>query len=153
MLCGLEKEWLAGPGVMRWWGWGKLASVVSGVNCLELRNAFCVGLLEAAESSVVEVAGVARITVSPGDDAAVHTGRVAVPDIQVNARNGLAGPGVDDLEVESHGHPCRAVGDVATYQLAADIIGPFCRLGLEYTGGVVGEEIFWICLEGDVGVL
>lgn len=62
---------------------GGTSSVVARENGLELSDTVCIGLLNTAEESRLEVGSIVTVSVAPSSDATVNTGRVTVPDIHV----------------------------------------------------------------------
>jgi hypothetical protein len=95
--------------------------VVAREDGLELGDAVGVGGLDAAQPGVVEVGQVVRVAVASSDDAAVHAGRVAVPDLKVHIRDRVAGGYVDDLVVHQERHADLVFGDVFADVLAGDV--------------------------------
>lgn len=117
---------------------GRAAVVVAWEQGLDLGNANLVRLLQAAEEGVVHVALVRGVAIAEGDDAGIHAlvrqhlsssnkrtigayGRVALPEVQVDVRHGLAGPRVDHLHVQIERHALLVLGDVAADKLAGDV--------------------------------
>jgi hypothetical protein len=90
---------------------------------LKLGDAVGVRGLDAAQPGVVEVGQVVRVAVAASDYAAVHAGRVAVPDFEIHIRDRVAGGYVDDLVVHQEGHAGLVFGDVLADVLAGDVWG------------------------------
>jgi hypothetical protein len=78
-------------------------------------------LLDAAEEGCVEVGFVVGVAVAVCYDAGVNAGAVAVPDLDVDVRDGLAGVDVDDLVVEGDVDAGFVVGDVLSDEFASNI--------------------------------
>jgi|SRR5688572_697847 hypothetical protein len=100
---------------------GSTASVVARENGLELCNAIGVGLLDTAEEGCVKVRGVVRVAVTARLNTGVDAGAVAMPDLDIHVRDGLASVDVDNLVVECDIDTRLRVGDVLSDELAADI--------------------------------
>jgi hypothetical protein len=78
------------------------ASIVARELGGELDNTISVRLLEATESSVVQVAGVCAVTVHVGFDTGVDTSGVGAPDIEISVGERLAGGDIDELGLKDH---------------------------------------------------
>lgn len=78
----------------------------------ELRYAFIIGGLEAAEEGVVDVGRVARVAVSGCYDAGVDASAIASPNFDHGARDGVTGFHVDDLGVEDEFHALLGFGEI-----------------------------------------
>lgn len=62
------------------------------------------------------------VSISSSGKGTVRTyGRVALPEVQVDIRHGLAGPRVDHLHVQIERHALLVLGDVAADKLAGDV--------------------------------
>ncbi len=100
---------------------GGSACVVAGEDGLELGYAVGVGRLDPAEPGLLGVGLVGGVAVAVGDDAAVHAGGVAVPDLDVNVGDGLAGGYVDDLVVEEQGNARLVLDHILADVLASHV--------------------------------
>lgn len=129
---------------------GRAAGVVARDDGLELDHTVDVGLLEAAEEGLVEVGGVVGVAVAGGYDAGVDACGVAVPGVDVNGRDGLAGRGVDELDVEVEGNTGLVLRHVCANQLAVDVVWALSDLWLENAGGIIGEEKGLVVANGDI---
>jgi len=63
-----------------------------------------------------------------------------VPEVHVHCWNGLAGAGVDELDVKVERDTLLAVGDVAADQLAVDVVRALRDFGLQDACRVVLEQ-------------
>jgi hypothetical protein len=103
-----------------------------------LDNAGGVRGLDAAEEGCVEVIGVGRVAVAVGLDAGVDAlgdvsscsyveergqtdGGVTVPDVHVDVREGVAGIGVDQLDVHVKGDTFLVLENVLADQFTGDV--------------------------------
>lgn len=100
---------------------GGTAGVVAGEDGLELGDAVRVGLLDAAEPGVVDVGLVGAVAVSAGHDARVDTGGIAVPHLEVDVGDGLAGVDVNDLVVEDDVDTLLLLDEVAADIFTSDV--------------------------------
>lgn len=99
---------------------GGASSVVTRERCIELQDSILVGELDTTVHGVVDVAGIGRVAVATSNNATVHAGTVAVPSLEGNLWDGLAGCGVDDLDVKCQRYTRVAVSDVLADILARD---------------------------------
>jgi hypothetical protein len=99
----------------------RAAGVVAREGGFEGCHAVGVCLLDAAEEGRVEVGFVVGVAVAVCYDAGVDAGAVAVPDLDVDVRDGLAGVDVDDLVVEGDVDAGFVVGDVLSDEFASNI--------------------------------
>lgn len=113
------------------------ALVVAGEDGLELDDTVVVGELDTTEEGGVQ-AGLA------GLDAGVDTGGVAVPDVDGDLGDGIAGVDVDVLDLEEDGDTVAELGldDVGAHVLADDVVGAVGDLRGEDAGGVGAEDVF-----------
>jgi hypothetical protein len=95
--------------------------VVAREDGLELDNTVGVSLLDTAEESLVDVGLIGGVAVAGSDDTGVNTGRVAVPHLEVDVRDRLAGIDVDDLVVDDGVDTSLVLSDVAADVLATNI--------------------------------
>lgn len=98
------------------------AGIMSREDGFELRDSIGIGLLDAAKPRVVDVGLVRGVSVPAGNYAAVYTGRVAVPHLDVDVSNGLAGIDVDYLVVDYGVDTGLVLDDVLTDILAPDVL-------------------------------
>lgn len=96
------------------------AGVVAGHDGVKGQDAVVVAELDAAEGGVVEAVGVVGVAVAAGLDAAVDACGVAVPRLEGDVGQGLAGGGVDKLDLKGQGDTGLGVGDVLANELARD---------------------------------
>ena len=96
-------------------------NVVTGEDGLELGDTVSVGLLDSPTKCGVDIGGIVRIAVSTGNNTRVDTSAVAVPDLDVDIRDGLTGVNVDDLVVEGNRNTRLIVRNILTDVLAANI--------------------------------
>lgn len=78
------------------------AGVVAREDGLELGDAIRVGSLDSSKPGVVDVCVIRAIAVAARDDARVDTCGVAVPHLEVDVGDWVAGLNVDDLVVEDN---------------------------------------------------
>ena len=97
------------------------AGVVTGEQRLELGNAVGVSGLDASQPGGINVGRVGRVSVAAGVDARVDAGRVAVPDLQVQIRDGLAGVDVNDLVVEDDVDTLLLLDDVVVDEFSSNV--------------------------------
>ncbi len=111
--------------------------VVTREDGLERGDAVVVRQLDAAQEGGVH-AGLAR-----GGDAAVDAGGVAVPDVDGDGGDGLAGVGVDVLHLEVHVDAVARLGllDVRPEVLADDVVRAVGDLGRQDAAGVGAEDV------------
>lgn len=97
------------------------SNVVPWVDTLESSNTVSISLLDAAEESCIDVGQIRRVAIALGDYTRVYTRGVAVPELEVNAGNRLAGVDVDDLVVQDDRNSTLAIGDIGADELTANI--------------------------------
>ena len=119
---------------------GGAAGVVAREQGIELDDTVLVGLGDAAEEGLVDVGRIVGVAIAAGNDTRVNTSRVAVPELEVDLGDGLAGVDVDDLDVKVQRHSLLVLGDVAADQLALDPVRALGSLGSEDAGVVASEE-------------
>lgn len=130
---------------------GSAAGVVTRECGVELYDTVLVSLGNAAEEGLVEVGFIAGVAIAAGNDARVNTSRVAVPELEVNLGNRLAGVDVDNLDVKVQRHSLLILGNVAADQLALDPVRALSNLGSEDAGVVASEEGSRVSVDGDAG--
>lgn len=128
---------------------GGTAGVVTGEGCVKLHNPALVGLVDTTEEGIVKVGSVRAVTIAAGRDARVDTGGVAVPQLDVDRGNRLAGVDINDLDVEVQRYTFLILGNVLTDQLALDPIGSLSYIWRKDAGVVAGEEDGGIGISGD----
>lgn len=99
---------------------------------VELNDSIIIGLLDATESSVVQVGSIVRVAIAIGLHTRVDTGGVAAPDIGPDSDERLAGVHVDELDVRHEGDTDLILGEVGADILAQDVEGANLALGVEY---------------------
>jgi hypothetical protein len=72
-----------------------------------------------------------------------------VPKVHVDSRDGLARAGVNELNIEVKRNTLLAVGDVATDELAINVVRTLSNFRLKNTGRVISEEKSLIVAVGD----
>lgn len=100
---------------------GGSAGVMTREKGQELTDTILVGLLNATQESLVDVAQVGRIAVTLGVDTGVDTSRVTVPHLKVDIRHRLTGINVDHLIVEDDLGPLLIFDDTVSDVFAGDI--------------------------------
>lgn len=113
---------------------------MAGDKSLESGNAFGIGSSNTAEESGVDIGAVRAVTVSRSDNAGVDTGGVAVPEVEVDVWNRLAGVDINDLDVDGHGHTLLRLGNVLTDEFTRDVVGSLSDFRDEDTAAVAFEE-------------
>lgn len=98
------------------------SGVMSWKDGVESQNAVGVAVLDPAESSLVDVGRVGRVSVTAGNNAAVYTSAVAVPHLKQHIRKRFTGIDVDDLDIEGQGDTRFAFCYIAANILARDIV-------------------------------
>lgn len=126
------------------------AGVVTGEDGVECCDTVGVCLLETTEESLVDVGKIAGVTVATGNDTRVYTGRVAMPPLEEDFRNRLAGVDVDDLNVDGHRNTLLILGNVLADILAGNVVRALGNFGSKDAGSVVGEENRWVGVDSDV---
>lgn len=116
------------------------AGIVTGKDGLEGGYAVLVGGLDASEESIVDVGSVRGITVTVGNDTAIDTRSVAVPDLEIEVRDGLAGVNIDNLVVEKEVDTLLVLGEVFANVLATDIIGSLGDIGGQNARIIASKE-------------
>jgi hypothetical protein len=130
---------------------GSAAGVVTRECGVELYDTVLISLGNATEEGLVEVGLIAGVAIAAGNNARVDTSRVAVPELEVDLRNGLAGVDVDDLDVKVQRHSLLVLGNVAADQLALDPVRALSNLRSEDAGVVASEEGGGVSVSGDTG--
>lgn len=97
------------------------AGVVAGEDGLELRDAIRVGALNSAKPGVVDVCVVGAVTVAACDDARIDTRGVAVPHLEVDVGDWVAGLNVNDLVVEDNAEALLFFNNVLADVFSCDI--------------------------------
>ncbi|KAI6770948.1 hypothetical protein HG531_009803 [Fusarium graminearum] len=97
------------------------AGVVTREDGLKLSNTVTVGLLDSAEPGLVDVCFVRVVAVAVCNDAGVNTSGVAVPHLEVDVGDGIAGLDIDDLVVEDNVESILLLDDVFSDILASDV--------------------------------
>lgn len=97
------------------------AGVVTREDGLKLSNTVAVGLLDSAEPGLVDVCFVRVVAVAVCNDAGVNTSGVAVPHLEVDVGDGIAGLDIDDLVVEDNVESILLLDDVFSDILASDV--------------------------------
>jgi hypothetical protein len=100
---------------------GGTGGVVTGEGGLELSDTVGVGLLDTTEEGVVNVGLIGGVTVARGNDTGVDTGGVAVPHLEVDVGDGLAGVDINDLVVNDGVNTLLVLADITTDVLATDV--------------------------------
>lgn len=100
---------------------GGTAGVVTGEDGLELSNTIIVGQLDTTQPGVVDVGLVGAVTVAAGNNTGVDTGRVAVPHLEVDIRDGLASVDINDLVVKDDIQTTLLLDDVLADILASNV--------------------------------
>ena len=127
------------------------ASVVSGHDRLVLSDSVGVRLHDSTQERCVQVGQIIRVAVARCRDARVDTRSVAVPEVHVDSRNGLARASVDELDVKVEGNTLLAVRDVAANELAVDVVGALGHLRLQDACRIVLEQKSLIVAVADAG--
>jgi hypothetical protein len=94
--------------------------VVARDDSIEGENTVVITVLDATQGSVVLVLRVVGVSVAAGADATVDASRVAVPGLKSNVGEGLAGGGVDQLDIKGQRHTRLVVGDILADELTGD---------------------------------
>lgn len=97
------------------------AGVVTGEDGLELSNTIRVGLLNASKPSLVNVGLIRAIAIAVGNDTRVYASGVAVPHLQVDIGDRVAGFDVNNLVVEDDVETLLIFNDVLTNVFAGHI--------------------------------
>ena len=97
------------------------AGVMAGKDGLELGHTITVGLLDPPKPRVVDVAAVGAVAVAGGNNAGVHPSGVAMPHLEVDIRNWIAGVDVDHLIVKDHVHTFLTFDDIFADVLSGNI--------------------------------
>jgi len=97
------------------------AGVVTREDRLELSNTIRVGLLDASKPSLVNVGLIRAIAIAVGNDTRVHASGVAVPHLEVNVGDWIAGFDVDDLVIEDNVETLLIFNDVLTNVFAGHV--------------------------------
>ncbi len=100
---------------------GGAGGVMAGEDGLELHNTVAVAQLDTAEPGVVDVGLIRRVTVTGSNNTGVDTGGVAVPHLQVDVGDGVAGVDVNDLVVNDGIDTTLFLDDVASDVLATNV--------------------------------
>ena len=101
---------------------------MTGENRLEGNNPLGIRLLDTSQESSIPSNFVAG-----GDNTRVVTGGIAVPDIDVDLRNGKAGRDVDVLNFEVERNSGLTFSDVLSDEFASDVVRTVCVFGSENT--------------------
>lgn len=96
------------------------ASIVAWHYGIERENAIAVTELDASESSIVRSVRVVGVTVATSTNTTVDASGVAVPSLESDVANRLAGSGVNELDVEGQRDTRLVIGDVLANKLARD---------------------------------
>lgn len=126
---------------------------MAGNNRLESGNALGIGSSDTAEESRVDIDAVRAVTVSRGDNTGVNAGGVAVPEVDVDVWNRLAGVDVDDLDVHGHGHTLLSLGNVLTDEFTGDVVGSLSDFWDENAAAVAFEEVGFGHIHVDAAVV
>jgi hypothetical protein len=106
---------------------------------LVLSNTVDISLHDSTQESCVQVGQIVRVAITRSRNTRVDTRGVAVPEIHVDRRNGLASAGVDELDVKVERNALLAVRDVAANQLAIDVVRALSDFRLQNAGRIVLE--------------
>lgn len=90
------------------------SSIVARESSVKLQDSVLIAELNTAEHGVINVGCVSRVSVSVSNYATVHAGGIAVPGFERNLRNGLAGRGIDDLNIKCQRHARVAISNILT---------------------------------------
>jgi len=63
-----------------------------------------------------------------------------MPEIYIYSGHGLAGRGIDELDVQGHWNTLLIFNEVLADHLTVDEIWTLRDFGLEYARGIIGEE-------------
>lgn len=110
---------------------GSATCVVAWEQSVELYDTTLVSLADTAKEGVVEVGLITAIAIAVGNDTRVDTGGVAVPQLEVDRGDRLAGVDVDDLDVKVQRNTLLLLGYVFTNELALDPVRALCDLRSE----------------------
>lgn len=119
---------------------GGTAGVVAREDRLHIDNTVLVTGLDTAEPGGVDVGLIGGVTVTAGNDTGVDTGGVAVPEIGVDIGDGLAGVGVDQLDVYVEGDTLLVLDDVLTDEFAGDVVRALSDIGAEDASSLGSEQ-------------
>lgn len=95
--------------------------VMTGEDGLELHNTVAVAHLYTAEPGIVKIGLIRRVTVTRSNNTRVDTGSVAVPHLQVDVGDGVAGLDVNDLVVNDDINTGLVLDHVASDVLATNV--------------------------------
>lgn len=73
---------------------------MSGHESLKLNDTIAVGLLDPTQEGCIKIACVIGITIATGGNAGVDTSGIAMPEIEVDSRDGLTSGSINDLDVQ-----------------------------------------------------
>lgn len=131
---------------------GSATRVVTREQSLELSNTVRVGLLNTAQESLVQVGGIVAVAVHGALNSRVDTSGIAVPHIPVEVLDRLAGVDVNELAIENDRNSSLSIADIGTDQLSLHPEGTDLALGCQDTDGVLGEQLCFRCVRGNVEV-
>jgi hypothetical protein len=100
---------------------GGSAGIMTREKGQELTDTILVGLLNAAQESLVDVAQVGRIAVTLGIDTGVDASRVTVPHLKVDIRHRLTGINIDYLIVQDDFSSLLIFNDAISDVFARDV--------------------------------
>ena len=128
---------------------GGTAGVVAREDGLVADHTLLVTGLDTTEESRVQVALVLGVSIATGDNTGVDTGGIAVPEVGIDLRDGLAGVDIDQLDVEVQGHTGLVLDEVLADELTGDVVRALGDLGLHDAGAAVPEELAGVAIEVD----
>jgi hypothetical protein len=150
-MWGAPVGWVSSCKVSRSFRNRLTACVVTREDGLVLGDTVDVRLHDSAQEGVVQVGEIVTVTVAGGGNTGVYASGIAVPNVHVDSRDRGASAGINELDVEVQRDTRLAISNVATDQLAIDVVRALGDFRLKNAGGVVGEEQGLVLAVGDVG--